>query len=130
MADEPTLTTDVIALDQEVKTMTFVSKPMITSVTTAPISNNAYQGVRPKTKKKINYQKKKTKMDHFCFYYNAEVHHTDDCLHFPSVTEKNSTLNANGRCEDCRGVKKDGDYCYLLRLCRFCNGKHKWAFCE
>ena len=40
MADEPTLKTDVVTLDQEVKAMTFVSTPKITPVAAAPTSNN------------------------------------------------------------------------------------------
>ena len=129
MADEPTLKTDVVTLDQEVKAMTFVSTPKITPVAAASTSNNVYQGVRPKTKNP-NYQKKKATMDNFCLYCNAEGHHTYDCLHFPSVTEKKSALNANGRCEDCRARKSADHYCILPHLCKSCNGKHRQQLCE
>ena len=72
VADEPTLKTDVVTLDQEVKAMTFVSTPKITPVAAAPTSNNANHGVRPKTKNS-NWQKRKGTENNFCFIVILKV---------------------------------------------------------
>ena len=122
MADEPTLKTDVVTLDQEVKAMTFVSTPKVTPV--APINKYANQGVRPKSKRFYKPKGKGAKKN-FWFYCDIDGHVTDDCSVHPSVTDKKSALKANGWCEDCRGIKIDNHYCCLHYLCRFCNGKHK-----
>ena len=129
MADEPTLKTDVVTLDQEVKAMTFVSTPKITPVATAPISNNANHGARTKAKSPYR-QKGKGANNNYCVGCDSESHYTDDCSLYPSVTDKKSALKANGRCEDCRGIKIDNHYCRLHYLCRFCNDKHREQLCE
>ena len=91
------------------------------AIAAAPITTNAIQGARPKSKNFIP--------QNFCLYCNIKGHHTDDCQHFPSVTERRAVLKANGRCENCRGKKKPGHRCYLRLPCKICNGWHKWQLC-
>ena len=121
--DEQKFKSDSVTLDQEVKSMTFMTMPNVAPVATAaaPTTTNAIQGARPKSKNIIP--------QNFCLYCNVEGHHTDDCQHFPSVTERRAVLKANGRCENCRGKKKSSHRCYLRFPCKICNGWHKWQLC-
>ena len=103
--------------------MKFMTVPNVAPVTTAAAAaiTNSIKQSSPKTRR---FTSKK-----FCYYCWLEGHHSDNCQHFSSVTEKRAALKANRRCEDCRGKKVPNHRCFLSSLCKFCNGWHRWQLC-
>ena len=117
-----------MTLDQEVKTMTYVSVP--TPATAAPTNNNANQGARSKSKTYHRQKGKGAKNNPFCTICNTEGHFYEEFPTYPSVTERKSALKARGRCEDCGALKRPNHYCPLTTLCKICNGSHRENLCE